>query len=43
MAANVVTLDFFSTTNLVDIAIYSNTNKAFTYANNELTNFDINQ
>ncbi|XP_055372978.1 uncharacterized protein LOC129606608 [Condylostylus longicornis] len=41
LTANVVTLDFFSSTNLIDIAIYANSHKAFTYANNNLTKFDI--
>uniref|UniRef100_A0A1A9WD25 Phosphatidylinositol-specific phospholipase C X domain-containing protein n=1 Tax=Glossina brevipalpis TaxID=37001 RepID=A0A1A9WD25_9MUSC len=39
--ANVVAIDYFSSTNLIDMAIYSNLQKAFTRTNRNLLNFEI--
>lgn len=39
--ANIVALDYFSNTKLVDIAIYSNIQKAFHYINKDFVKFEI--
>lgn len=41
LTANVVAVDFFTYTNIIDIAIYANLHKAFTFANKNLTRLEI--
>ncbi|XP_053955767.1 uncharacterized protein LOC128861561 [Anastrepha ludens] len=41
LTANVVALDYFSNTNIIDVAIYANMHKAFNMANKNFINFEI--
>ncbi|XP_017474481.1 PREDICTED: uncharacterized protein LOC108365049 isoform X2 [Rhagoletis zephyria] len=41
LTANVVALDYFSNTNIIDVAIYANMHKAFNMANKNFVNFEI--
>ncbi|CAD7003912.1 unnamed protein product [Ceratitis capitata] len=41
LAANVVAFDYFSNTNIIDVAIYANMHKAFNMANKNFVNFEI--
>lgn len=41
LTANIVALDYFSNTNIIDVAIYANMHKAFNMANKNFVNFEI--
>ncbi|XP_067647321.1 PI-PLC X domain-containing protein 1 [Eurosta solidaginis] len=41
LTANVVALDYFGNTNLIDVSIYANMHKAFNMANKNFINFEI--